>query len=82
LLAAAVSGSRDVPAKLRAKLADAAGYLAVAPTVVRVAVDAPVKLSRPDVVPVTPADPDRVAKLAERWNLGNSVTRLLAALER
>jgi 5'-3' exonuclease len=82
LLAAAVAGSRDVPAKLRTKLADAADYLAVAPTVVRVALDAPVKLSRPDVVPVAPANPDRVAELAERWNLGNSVTRLLAALER
>jgi 5'-3' exonuclease len=82
LLAAARSGSRDVPAKLRTRLADAADYLAVAPTVVRVAVDAPVELSRPDAVPSAPADPDRVAELAERWNLGNSVTRLLAALER
>jgi hypothetical protein len=71
-----------MPAKLRTRLADAADYLAVAPTVVRVAVDAPVELSRPDAVPSAPADPDRVAELAERWNLGNSVTRLLAALER
>jgi hypothetical protein len=31
-------------------------------------------------VPATPADPDRVAELAERWNLGNSVERLLKAL--
>jgi hypothetical protein len=47
---------------------------------VRVAVDAPVELTRPDPVPTIPADPDRVADLAERWNLGGSVTRLLAAL--
>jgi len=52
----------------------------VAPTVVRVAVDAPVELTRPDAVPAVPAAPDQVAELAERWNLGGSITRLLAAL--
>lgn len=66
--------------KTRLRLADAADYLAVAPTVVRVAVDAPVEQSRPDKVPATPADPDRVAELAERWNLGKSVDRLIEAL--
>jgi 5'-3' exonuclease len=80
LIAAARAESRDVPLKLRQKLADAAPYLEVAPTVVRVAVDAPVELTRPDPVPAVPADPDRVAELAERWNLGGSVTRLLKAL--
>jgi 5'-3' exonuclease len=80
LIAAARAESRDVPLKLRQKLAEAAPYLEVAPTVVRVAVDAPVELTRPDPVPAVPADPDRVAELAERWNLGGSVTRLLKAL--
>jgi 5'-3' exonuclease len=80
LLTAARAESRDVPLKLRQKLAQATDYLEVAPTVVRVAVDAPVELTRPDPVPAVPADPDRVAKLSERWNLGGSVTRLLAAL--
>lgn len=79
LKAAAASDSR-VPLKTRLRLADAADYLAVAPTVVRVAVDAPVEQSRPDKVPATPADPDRVAELAERWNLGKSVDRLIEAL--
>jgi 5'-3' exonuclease len=82
LLAVARTGSQDLPANLRTRLAGAADYLAVAPTVVRVAVHAPVEMSRPDAVPSAPADPDRVAELAERWNLGNSVTRLLAALKR
>ncbi|WP_158883815.1 5'-3' exonuclease [Amycolatopsis anabasis] len=80
LLAAAQNEDPAVPAKTRAKLAEAADYLAVAPTVVAVAADAPVELSRPDTVPSAPADPDRVAELAERWNLGKSVERLLAAL--
>jgi 5'-3' exonuclease len=80
LLAAARAESRDVPLKTRTRLAEAADYLAVAPTVVRVAVDAPVEQSGPDLVPSAPADPDRLAELAERWNLGSSVTRLLKAL--
>jgi 5'-3' exonuclease len=80
LLTAARGESRDVPLKLRQKLAAAADYLAVAPTVVRVAVDAPVELTRADTVPAVPADPGKVGELAERWNLGGSVTRLLAAL--
>jgi 5'-3' exonuclease len=80
LLTASAASDPRVPLKTRLRLADAADYLAVAPTVVRVAVDAPVEQSRPDTVPATPADPDRVAELAERWNLGNSVERLLKAL--
>jgi 5'-3' exonuclease len=80
LLEAARAGSSDVPLKLRLRLADAAEYLAVAPAVVRVAVNAPVGLSGPDAVPSSPANPGRVAELAKRWNLGGSVTRLLAAL--
>ena len=66
--------------KTRLRLSEAAEYLAVAPTVVRVAVDAPVEQSGDDHVPQTPADPDRVAELSERWNLGQPVARLLAAL--
>ncbi|MFI5606703.1 5'-3' exonuclease H3TH domain-containing protein [Amycolatopsis sp. NPDC051903] len=80
LVAAAESGDSRLPLKMRLKLKDAGDYLAVAPKVVRVAVDAEVAQSGPDAVPTSPADPDRVAELAERWNLGNSVKRLLAAL--
>ncbi|MEC3979359.1 5'-3' exonuclease [Amycolatopsis sp. H20-H5] len=80
LLAAASAGDASVPLKTRLRLAEAADYLAVAPTVVRVAIDAPVVQSRSDQVPSVPADPDRIAELAERWNLGRSVERLLAAL--
>ncbi|MEW2499552.1 MULTISPECIES: 5'-3' exonuclease [unclassified Amycolatopsis] len=80
LIAASQSGDSRLPLKTRLRLKDAADYLAVAPTVVRVAVDAPVVQSGSDAVPVSPADPDRVAELAEQWNLGRSVERLLAAL--
>ncbi len=63
----------------RTRLVDAADYLTVAPGVVRVAPDAPVA----DVdlrVPLTPADPDRLVALAERWGLGSSVTRVVRAM--
>ena len=45
----------------------------------RVATDAPV----PDVdgtLPLTPAAPDRLAALDERWDLGSSLRRALSAL--
>lgn len=80
LVAAARVDAQDVPAGVRAKLLAASDYLAAAPVVVRVATDADVVMSRDDTVPDRPADPDRVAELAQRWNLGGSVRRLLAAL--
>ncbi|MEV6608438.1 5'-3' exonuclease H3TH domain-containing protein [Kutzneria sp. NPDC051319] len=78
----AVSDPRDrrLTARIRTKLTEAAPYLAAAPTVVRVAVDAPVVLDRPDPVPAGPADVDRLLALKKRWNLGTSVDRLIAAL--
>jgi 5'-3' exonuclease len=67
---------------VRSKLTAAAGYLAVVEPVVRVALDADVHLDRDDALPAAPADPDRLAELAERWGLGSSVERLYAALAR
>ena len=67
---------------VRSKLAAAAPYLAVVEPVVRVALDAPVQLDRPDNRPSSPADPDRLAALAERWGVGSSIDRLLTALAR
>jgi 5'-3' exonuclease len=78
LLAAAADGK--VPARVAAKLADASDYLAKAPGVVRVALDAPIVFSGPDAVPDRPADPDRLAELAERWGIQSSVRRLTDAL--
>ncbi|WP_051233495.1 5'-3' exonuclease [Pseudonocardia asaccharolytica] len=81
-LRAAVADRSDprLSAAVRTKLAVAAPYLAVVEPVVRVALDAPVKLDRPDALPAAPADPDRLAALAQRWGLGGSVDRLVAAL--
>ena len=65
---------------VRTKLAAAGPYLAVVEPVVRVALDAPVRSGRPDPVPAAPVDPERLAELAERWALGGTVERLVAAL--
>jgi 5'-3' exonuclease len=80
--AAADPADTRVPARVRTRLADAADYLAVAPTVVRTVAEAPVTVDRADAVPAGPADPQRVAELRERWGLGGSVDRLVAALRR
>ncbi|WP_317495661.1 5'-3' exonuclease [Haloechinothrix sp. LS1_15] len=81
LLRAAEAGDPDVSPRARKQLADAAGYLAAAPTVVRVVRDAPVELSRQDDLPAGPADRSGLAELGARWNLGGSVDRLIAALD-
>jgi 5'-3' exonuclease len=79
MLAAIEAGHGGFPMNSRPKLAAARDYLDVAPAVVRVATDAPV----PDVdgtLPLTPAAPDRLAALDERWDLGSSLRRALNAL--
>jgi len=74
------TSDRRLTAPVRNKLAAAAEYLGVIEPVVRVAKDAPVRMSRSDVVPSTPADPDRLEELSERWGLSGSVDRLRAAI--
>jgi 5'-3' exonuclease len=63
---------------LRAKLIAARDYLAVAPEVVRVAVDAKVPPVE-GTLPTTP-DGDRLLELAERWNLAGAIRRVLDAV--
>jgi len=72
-------GHGGFPAGSRPKLAMARDYLAVAPAVVRVATDAPVPPVTGEL-PLTPADPDRLAALDERWDLSSSLRRALSAL--
>ncbi|MBA4862555.1 5'-3' exonuclease [Streptomyces sp. PSKA54] len=63
----------------RKRLDEARPYLAVAPTVVRVAADVPL----PDVplaLPRAPRDPAELDILAARWGLGRSLQRLLSTL--
>jgi 5'-3' exonuclease len=64
----------------RARLADARDYLDAALPVVRVVIDAPVRLSRSDVLPGTPVDPAALVALAQRWGLASSLKRLVDAM--
>ncbi|MBW5425877.1 flap endonuclease [Streptomyces sp. BG9H] len=64
----------------RKRLDESRAYVAVAPKVVRVAGDVPL----PDVdvaLPREPRDPVALEELAERWNLGGSLQRLLTTLQ-
>jgi 5'-3' exonuclease len=81
VLAARDAGGAGLTATQRRRLTEAADYLAVAPTVVQVARDAPVG-DVDDALPTTPADPEALDALAERWGLGSSVRRVLDALAR
>jgi 5'-3' exonuclease len=81
IIAAAADPASDLAPGPRRKIKDAAAYLAVAPKVVGVVRD--LDLGGPDLsLPRTPADPDRLVELSERWGLGGSVTRLVDALVR
>jgi 5'-3' exonuclease len=80
LVEAAAAPNSTVPERWRAALAQDAKYVAAAPLVVRVAVNAPVILDRDDRLPAKPRDLDRVRELQQRWNLSTSVDRLLNAL--
>lgn len=79
VLAALDAGDPGLTTAQRARLDAARGYLAAAPAVVRVLRDADL----PDVdnrLPATPADPDAVVALAQRWGIGSSLTRVVQAL--
>ncbi len=79
LLAAVAAGDPGVTATQSRRLAEAAEYLAVAPGVVRVVRDLPLG-EVDDALPRTPADPDALVALAERWGISGAVTRLVDAL--
>ncbi|WP_166843821.1 5'-3' exonuclease [Isoptericola sp. BMS4] len=77
--AAAESGAPGLTPSQRRRLTEAAAYLDVAPTVVRVAHDAPVA-EVDDALPREPSDPDALDALVERWGIRSSVDRVLTAL--
>lgn len=79
LLAALDDPDSALKPAVRKKLEAAHDYLAVAPDVVRVRADAPV--SKVDsALPATPAHPDQLDELAERYGLANPIKRLVKAL--
>ncbi|MUL82507.1 MULTISPECIES: 5'-3' exonuclease [unclassified Mycolicibacterium] len=66
----------------RTKLLTAVDYIAAAEPVVRVAVDAPVRLSTTtDALPLAAGDPARVAELAAAYGVTSSISRLQSALD-
>ncbi|MGD9958853.1 MAG: 5'-3' exonuclease H3TH domain-containing protein [Nocardioides sp.] len=80
IIAAAHDPDSDMGPGPRGKVKAAADYLAVAPQVVAVVRD--LDLGNPDLtLPRTPARPDRVLELDERWDLGSSAVRLVQALQ-
>ena len=79
ILAARDAGDKGLTATQLRRLTASADYLAVAPAVVRVAPDAPVEVVD-DRVPATPADPEALVALAERWGLASSVRRVVDVL--
>src|ERR1700744_4212288 len=79
IITALEAGHGGFPRGSRDKLEKARDYLDVAMSVVAVVQDAPV----PEVdgtLPVTPADPGRLAERGERWGLGSSLSRYLTAV--
>lgn len=81
LQAAAADPASELAPGVRGKVLAAADYLEVAPTVVAVARD----LALPDVprlLPLTPADPERVLELAERYSLDSPLARVIDKLPR
>ena len=85
-LEAILEAADDPKSKLskafRKKLQGARDYVDAAFPVVRVATDAPVKLSTAtDVLPLAAAHPRKVAKLAEQHGVGSSIGRLQKALD-
>jgi 5'-3' exonuclease len=82
ILAAASSAESTVAPGVRAKLAAAIDYLAVAPQVVGVVDDLDLGVTLDDLLlPDSPADPDTFTELTESLGLGGSADRILAALD-
>ncbi|MBL1073833.1 5'-3' exonuclease [Nocardia sp. 2] len=80
LRAAAADPDSDLAKGVRAKLVAADDYLKAAAPVVRVVQDAEVELSGADLLPYTPADPERLQALAVAYNAESPVKRLVTAL--
>ncbi|MCH9721267.1 MAG: 5'-3' exonuclease [Actinomycetia bacterium] len=82
ILAAANDPESSLPKAFRGRILSAVDYIAAAGPVVRVARDAPVRLSgTDDRLPVVPADPGRVDQLGQDYGISSSITRLQKAIE-
>jgi 5'-3' exonuclease len=79
LLAALDAGNPDLRSGPGRRLIAARDYLAAAPAVVRVIRNAPLP-QVDDRLPPTPADPDALVALADRWGISSSIARLVEAI--
>lgn len=79
VMAAAHGEDAAMSPSVRAKLLGAQEYLAAAPRVVGVLRDAELP-SHDDALPATPADPEGLAALAERWGVTSAVERVTTAM--
>jgi 5'-3' exonuclease len=77
---AAAEAGEGMSAGVRAKVIAASDYLDVAPTVVAVARDLDVTPPSEPLRPLDPAEVDAAMQLAEMWNLGSSMNRVIAAV--
>ncbi|MFS0854337.1 5'-3' exonuclease [Microbacterium sp. 179-I 3D4 NHS] len=76
----AAEAGEGMSAGVRAKILAAAPYLDVAPTVVAVATDLDIAVPDTRLGNLDDATLARAAELAEKWNLGTSMTRALTAI--
>jgi 5'-3' exonuclease len=76
----AAEAGEGMSAGVSAKILAAAAYLDVAPTVVAVATSLPITPPGTPLRALDPAEQDAADALAEKWNLGGSMTRAIAAV--
>jgi 5'-3' exonuclease len=82
VMSAAHDPKSDLGNAVRKKLLAAIPYMEAADRVVRVAADAPVRLSTDDDrLPLAAADPARVAELATKFGVTSSIARLQKSLD-
>jgi hypothetical protein len=79
---AAAEAGEGMSAGLRAKILAASLYLDVAPTVVEVARSLDIAPPTDPVRALDPSEADVATALAQKWNLGSSMDRAIAALGR
>lgn len=81
ILESAHDPKSKMPKAFRAKILAADDYIEAAQPVVRVARDAPVRLSGDDRLPLHAAEPQRVGELAQRYGISSPIARLQKALD-
>lgn len=79
---AAAEAGEGMSAGVRAKVLAASAYLDVAPTVVAVATSLPIRAPEIPLRVLDPAEVDAATALAEKWNLGGSMTRAVSAVSK